>query len=371
MSSQALRSPLIDVLKGLACATIVWHHLAFYGPMSDVALPLFPDLMAWLYDHGRLAVQVFLVLGGFLAAGSLAPEGHARFDSAWALAGRRFVRLAIPYAAALAVALAAAALVRPWLDHPSVPGVPEWPQLLAHALLLQDVVGEEALSAGVWYVAIDFQLFVLAALLLAAVRRTGLPAAAQARLTRALVTGGVAASLLYFNRQPALDVWGVYFFGAYGLGMLARWTVRAPQPGWGLAGMALLAGAALALDFRSRIAVAALTALALVLLLRHAPAWPTGRLAGGLQRVGQMSYSVFLVHFSVCLVVNAVFAHLWPDDSVANALGMGLAFGLALAAGRVLYLRVERRTPSWTQALRWQAGMLGMGLLAFKASAFL
>ena len=60
------RAPLIDTLKGLACIAIVWHHLAFYGPMSDAAMPLFPGLMAWLYDHARLAVQVFLVLGGYL-----------------------------------------------------------------------------------------------------------------------------------------------------------------------------------------------------------------------------------------------------------------------------------------------------------------
>jgi hypothetical protein len=89
--------------------------------MSDVALPLAPNLIAWLYDHARLAVQVFLVLGGYLAASSLAPQGWVRFDSAAAQIGKRFVRLMIPLPAALAVAMAAAALVRPWLEHPSVP----------------------------------------------------------------------------------------------------------------------------------------------------------------------------------------------------------------------------------------------------------
>lgn len=29
----------IDALKGIACVLIVWHHLAFYGPMSDVIYP--------------------------------------------------------------------------------------------------------------------------------------------------------------------------------------------------------------------------------------------------------------------------------------------------------------------------------------------
>ncbi len=52
------------MVKAMACIAIVWHHLAFYGPMSDIAYPLAPVLMAWLYDHGRVAVQVFLVVGG-------------------------------------------------------------------------------------------------------------------------------------------------------------------------------------------------------------------------------------------------------------------------------------------------------------------
>ena len=152
------------MIKGMACATIVWHHLAFYGPMSDIAHPLAPALMAWLYDYGRMAVQVFLVLGGYLAAASLAPQGVARFDHAGTAIAKRFVRLVVPYAVALVLAVLVSALVRPWMDHHSVPDQPTFSQLLANALLLQDIVGAGALSAGVWYVAIDLQLY--AALLL-------------------------------------------------------------------------------------------------------------------------------------------------------------------------------------------------------------
>jgi len=76
----AQRLPGVDGLKGGACVLIVWHHLAFYGPMSDVVHAAAPWLMNWLYTYGRMAVQVFLVIGGFLAACSLAPEGKARFQ---------------------------------------------------------------------------------------------------------------------------------------------------------------------------------------------------------------------------------------------------------------------------------------------------
>ncbi|MNL62797.1 hypothetical protein D3C87_1868540 [compost metagenome] len=51
-----------------------------------------------------------------------------------------------------------------------------------------------------------------------------------------------------------------------------------------------------------------------------------------------------------------------------NAIGMLLAFVLSLAAGRWLYLRVEQHVPSWSTALRWQAGLVGTGLLVTLSS---
>ena len=367
MSSPSSRTPLIDMVKGLACMVIVWHHLAFYGPMSDIAQPLAPQLMTWLYDYGRMAVQVFLVLGGYLAAASLAPQGVARFDQAGLTIARRFVRLVVPYAVALLLTVVAAAMVRPFMDHASVPDEPTLAQLLANALLLQDIVGESALSAGVWYVAIDFQLFALTVLLWAGVRALPGDWARRhaARLGQGAVVLGAAASLWGFNRLPELDMWAVYFFGAYALGMLACWAVRAPRA-WGWLGVIVaLGGVALAIEPRGRIAVALATALFVVVALRGGGLQSGGgaALLAPLARLGQMSYSIFLVHFAVCLLVNAVVSGLWPASPVVNALGMVLAFALSLAAGRQLYLRVERHVPSWTTAVRWQVGLVGAGML--------
>jgi peptidoglycan/LPS O-acetylase OafA/YrhL len=179
------------------------------------------------------------------------------------------------------------------------------------------------------------------------------------------VVAGVAGSLWLFNRVAGLDMWAMYFFGAYGLGMMAYWAVRSARPlgasAW-VGAMALLGGAALVIDFRGRIAVALVTALCLVAALRSERLRAWGGWAP-LVRLGQMSYSVFLVHFAVCLLVNAVVSHLWPTAPWPNALGMVLAFGLSLAAGQQLYLRVEQHVPSWSTALRWQAGLVGAGLL--------
>lgn len=336
----------IDTLKGIACVLIVWHHLAFYGPMSDVVHTVVPGLTGWLYDYGRMAVQVFLVVGGFLAASSLAPEGSAAFTQPGRLMLHRYRRLVPPYLVALAVCVLVAALVRPWFAHPSVPAAPTWVQVVAHVLLLQDVLGQEALSAGVWYVAIDFQLFAISVMIFAFAHKLQQRwPQVPARLGVGLMLMLGAASLFFFNRHADLDVMALYFLGSYTLGMLAFWASRAASQAqraqWLLA-IALIGGAALLLDFRGRIALALLVALGLVWLQTSAvarqwrePLW--------LSKLGQISYSVFLIHFPVCLLVNAVVSFFWPTQLMANALGLLAAFLLSLLAGAALYRSVESR----------------------------
>ena len=369
------RNGLIDCAKGLACIAIVWHHLAFYGPMSEVAHPAIPEVLDWLYEYARMAVQVFLVLGGYLAAASLAPLGRAQFGAPWPKIGKRFVRLVVPYAVALVITIVVSAAIRPWFDHESVSADPDLWQLLAHALLLQNIVGEESLSAGVWYVSIDFQLFALTTLLFAAMRAAAAPLQRwwpwAATAAQVVVVAGVVASLYGFNRDADWDVWALYFFGAYGLGMMAFWAVQAEKRStalnWCLL-MAALVLSALELQWRDRIALAGVTALLLVVAMR----WQGSRQWQGiapLRWLGQISYSVFLIHFSVCLLVNAVETYFWPDSMLAAMLGMVLAFALSVAAGYLLYRKVERHVPSWHEALRWQAGLIGAGLLTTMLAA--
>jgi peptidoglycan/LPS O-acetylase OafA/YrhL len=311
MPSESSRLPLIDLLKAVAAQLIVWHHFAFYDPLSDIAYPCAPALFDWLYNHARIAVQVFLVTGGFLAARTLrarfAGTLHGYLDLLW----RRYLRLARPYW----IAVACAALLA--VDAPTVR------QLLAHAVFLQDILHQEALSAGVWYIAIDFQLFALLAFFFLLSPRFHLVLCALL----------AAASLFWFNRDPDLDIWAVYFFGSYAFGVLAeciaRQTRRAP---WVLALTALIA-ASLVVEYRPRILVAGLTALALASLGDNAPAWLAPRPVRFLARI---SYGVFLIHYPVYLCVGMLVARLAPASVEANVVGLFAAWALSLAAGTLL-----------------------------------
>ena len=363
----------IDALKGAACLLIIGHHLAAYGPMSDVVHVVAPGLIGWLYDDARMAVQVFLVVGGFLFAAAhsrqvaLAQPGHPAGPptNLARKVAHRFLRLAPAYWVALLVTVAVSAAVRPWFDHPSLPDTPSWLQAASHVFLLHDVLGQSALSAGIWYIAIDLQLYAVAVLLSGLSGHSGVSSVKVKRVLMGSTLVLTALSLWVFNRQSSLDITALYFFGAYGLGMLAFWTSQmssAKDQRFWLGLSTIVALLALSVEFRPRIALALTVALALVWLQQHRPLASAGaavRVLGidrfvriplaALAWVGKRSYSIFLIHFSVCLLFNAALARVFPGQLLPNVLGMLAAFGASVLAGTLLYQCVEvrvRRKPA-------------------------
>ncbi|MCE3606088.1 acyltransferase [Massilia sp. P8910] len=334
----------INLLKVIAAQLIVLHHLAFYGPMADYARPLMPDVIDWLGSFARIAVQVFLVIGGFLVAKSLFPKGQPGLINPLGTVWRRYAKLVPPFMVAMLCAVAASALANRWMTHNSISAPPDFLQLAAHALLLQGVLGYDSLSAGAWYVAIDFQLYAVVALL---VWLCGRFSGGRLRpwLMPAVIVIGISMSLLYFNRDPNWDDWAPYFFGSYGLGIMA-WLAsdptRRPRVVALLVAMIVLPTLiALALDFRLRIAVALAVACVLFLFGRARTGSYSHWGMAAINRLAQISYSVFLIHFPVCLVMNAAFAHFVPPEPHYQALGMLAAWAASLMAGAVFYRCVE------------------------------
>lgn len=369
-TSRSLPVPWVTWGKAGASQLIVWHHLVHYGPLAPQVEALAPELVNWLNTRALMAVQVFLVIAGFLAARSLWPQpGAARLTlSEWPQrVWQRYRRLAPPYLAAIVLAILCAALARVLMDDADTPSAPTLPQVLAHVLMLQDIVDLPALSAGVWYVAMDLQLFALMALLAALAGRSThapnsmAPPTAQSstgegvfsRLARALhmhmplilLVGAALASLCVFNLDPKGDIWAPYFFGAYALGVLAAWGANKSLPG-GRTSATLLIGAlliaGLALEWRLRIALAGVTALVLL--------WQPGRWALARSRLDPMghwlakiSYAVFLVHYPVSMAVNALVMEWWPTEVPAHVAGLVASWLLSLACGWLLWRTFEFR----------------------------
>ncbi|WP_418315191.1 acyltransferase family protein [Piscinibacter sakaiensis] len=357
------RLPVIDALKVIASQLIVLHHLAFYGPMSDHAAELMPALFDWFSQHARLAVQVFLVVGGFLAGQRLLPAA-----SAWASGQlllrllERYLRLMLPLVFALLLAIAAAQIARGWMVHDSVPDAPQLTQLLAHLLLAQDLVGEDALSAGVWYVAIAFQLhagllllLALPAALGAGLRgRFGASSLDPGRLLPWLMALFVVASAFHFNRDPAWDVAAPYFFAAYGLGVLLAWRSVGTGAGFAWWSAVALVAVALLVEWRDRLGLALLLAGGLWFWQARLATASGGRDAQRAASAGRTrferltsrlalsSYALFLVHFPVLLLVNAAFTRFVATDPWLQVIGVLLAWACSVIAGEYFFRWIER-----------------------------
>lgn len=327
----------IDAAKILASNLIVLHHFTAYGPLADALDLAAPRLTDWFFEYARMAVQVFLVIGGYFAASSLAPHGYSQRSHPLRSIAQRFVRLVLPLGAALLVTIASSAITRLWLQSDFVPAAPGLLQLLAHATLTYGVVGVEPLSIGIWYVAIDFQLFALMTALLWGGHR-------QAQ--RLVALAGLA-SLFYFNLQPDGDNWAPYFFGSYAMGAFAWWLGHSRHSGKLLMALAITGAAALAWSFRERIALAWVVAMVLGVArsrmsTEHLATLHRPKLQTWIRRGARSSYALFLTHFSVWLLANALWVNLgWVSVSALVCVTLG-AWVACLLVAMVFERYVER-----------------------------
>lgn len=357
------RMPFIDALKAVCCLLIVTHHLAIYGPMSDIAYPLIPALIDWLREYGRMAVQMFFVIAGFLVAAKCTPQGLSLVATPIRLIQQRYLRLIIPYLAALTLAIGCAALARMWMHHESIPAAPNVSQLLAHIFLMHNLLNQDVLSAGIWYVAIDFQLFVLTILLLWISNQVHHQYPSLYMLSLFLFISLTTSSLFFFNRDSYWDETALYFFGSYGLGILIYWaSISKHQILWFIVLIALIL-AALAIDFRSRTALAG-SVMVILGLAQYYGVLGSNRIPSYLTYIGRASYSIFLVHFPVSLVVNAAFFKFLPHQPAIHLFGLLVAIGASIVTGILLFNWLEARPVTNRTRILLSTGFIACGLLA-------
>ncbi|MES1213530.1 MAG: acyltransferase [Singulisphaera sp.] len=341
----APRLPLVDAVRAGLASIIAWHHFLLYGPLGEQLAAGEKSSTAWLLNY-RWVVPAFFVISGFVMSRGMMP-------ATWPLRHvgifvvRRYCRLGLPYLAAIGLAVLAAGIARPSLADDVLGHPPTLPQLAAPVLFLQDILGYQALSAGLWFVCIDFQLSLLLAGLLfvrdAVDGRRALRRETN-RGTFVLFALGwllALASLFYFNLVATNDVWATYYFGYFFLGMLLFDSMVRPDRPKQFAGYLAAIGAALWYAWRWRLMVAALSGAGLYLADRTGliARWPRSRVVAYL---GRTSYSLFLVHYPVLLVVEACWVRFHWTTTRGSLCGLATAYLASLLVADVFYRWVER-----------------------------
>jgi peptidoglycan/LPS O-acetylase OafA/YrhL len=320
----------LDGLRGLAALFVVLHH-SFLLSFPGFPVNTGPFWLGWLL-YGHFAVAVFITLSGFSLGISPARKG-------WVLGGkarfaqRRAWRILPPYWAALVFSLIVAWAVVPQPD--SAP--PNGKSVAVYGLLLQDIVGSPSPNGAFWSIAVEAQLYLVFPLLLLLLRRY------NGAVMLATVTVAVAAVGLLSPHSSLVDKLmrlTPQFAVLFAIGLLAAGIVRAGERirrlplGW-LAGLAVapvlaliaVRGSAWTVGHFFWVDLAAAPAIALLLAAvateRPAPlVWLLD--TGPVRSLGSFSYSLYLVHAPIVLVVAV--------KVVQPSLGTGLgAFGLTLA----------------------------------------
>jgi peptidoglycan/LPS O-acetylase OafA/YrhL len=336
------RSLLIDVLKVLASQVIVWHHLSLYSPMADALAQAWPWLLDGIQEYGRLAVQPFLVIGGYLAARGVE---KVTAGQAWRVVWQRYLRLMPPFGLALLLVL-----LSTWAMAPVVydeDWVSRWPtigQFAAHIFLIHDLLGVPALSAGAWYVAIDLQLFVGLTFLALLTRSVGAGPAqrlADSALPVALATLS-CLSITVFSRHDDLDVWAIYFLGSYGLGALVEWSRENKRARWCLVATIVWLLVDVAIEPRARPLVALVTAIALLRWASLNVSIWRNRMVQAIAWGSDVSYGVFVAHFAVIIVASGLWQLGGYDGTSVALAACVLTWMVAVGVGAMV-----QRLGSW------------------------
>jgi peptidoglycan/LPS O-acetylase OafA/YrhL len=188
-------------------------------------------------------------------------------------------------------------------------------------------------------VAIDFQLYVLLIALCHALQSE------NHRRLSVVVALLCMASMWQFNRVDELDMWAIYFFAAYGLGVLAAWAKRSAFETQVFWLTALLALGALWVEYRTRLTLAVVTAVWLVIKPKGTVNWtPIKRVV---HRLSNSAYVLFLTHFGIIVL----FSDMWNksrfyDPDMAFAL-TGFAWLCCVGMGLFLHEKVEVPLHHW------------------------
>lgn len=334
------RLPFIIALRAVASLIILWHHFALYPPLRGWAAPIAGQVLDWFEVHAR-ATQVFFVIGGYVLARSLS---HRQWDlrQVGTFVAQRYCRLGLPYLAVVALIIPIYLLAGDTLPESVVGSPASLPQVLAHLFFVQDLLEYEQLSAGLWFVCINFQL----GLMYVAMLWLRDVFAASRNKKGPDVVGWIGwalsiYSLFYFNLNAEMDGWGLYFFPYFFTGIIIHRSLAGGRGKLEFWLYEAVLAVAMVFEWRWRLASALVVGL-LLFVADHAGwgyYWPRGRIVAWL---GKVSYSLFLVHFPVLVLVSTLWVHLeWTSPELALS-GLGFSFALSLLAAALFHRWIEQ-----------------------------
>lgn len=297
----------IDGLRGVAAvAVVIFHYHHFYladyadrGNMPSVQSFPWHTIFGVFYEYGSTAVQLFWVISGFVFAHVYIDRG-AKFRNFFVA---RFARLYPLHFATLIIVAGVQLVSVAWVGHWQVYGNND---LRHFGLQLVMSSNWTTLSRGlsfngpIWSVSLEFVAYGLFLIALPMLRRFGLIAAVV-----------LAAVMWWLGLHEALDIPGIrrgaficagYFFLGNCVYLVMRQAGARQGASLALISIAILvvgcsfwSGTEHLMEASASVAVVGVVALADIMWRGPTILW--------LKRLGDMSYSIYLIHVPLQMVI--------------------------------------------------------------------
>ncbi len=349
-ASQGARVEWVDAMRGLAALAVVLFHVrvvlwaGWHEIVASDAYSAFDRAIAWLslpLSFGGTTVMLFFILSGFAIHYPYAAPGRACALRPFAI--RRWFRIYPPYAAAVLLTIAAEQAVARLGGAPTSP-VARAAMSLAMVQTYAPPGAQLAGNPSLWSLPVEMELYLVYPVVLWARRAFGLR---NVLVATGLVSGCAAAWLLTGATWPMGNFAKYWILWVSGAALAERYR-EGRLPPWRRSHAAALA-AALALAIGAR-AVALPFGFEhflwggvywLVVLWGLTRPSPLARLAAPVRWavlfLGDISYSLYLVHFPVLLVLGAAWVAAF-DHKPSN-----LFVALAATAAPIVVAAVWRR----------------------------
>lgn len=319
----------LDCLRGIAAFAVLWFHL------TNGNVGFLPQgMLKSSGTYGWLGVEVFFVISGFILPYALQRAGYRPADY-FRFVWKRILRLDPPYLACIAIVIALnfASTLAPGFRGP--PFQFDLKQVLLHLGYLNAFFGHDWVNVVFWTLAIEFQFYLLIALLFPLVSHPLL-------MVRVGVCSGlVAAAFLLPSGNLVFHYLLLFLFGIWAFqikaGLLPGTSLQAS--GWAL----LSVGCYLTQGLQP-----ACAGVVTGLLIVHA------RLkARPLLFLGQISYSLYLLHVPIGgRVINL--GSRFADGPMEKVAVLALAVVASLGAAFLFHRWVELPAQRWSAAVRYQ-----------------
>jgi peptidoglycan/LPS O-acetylase OafA/YrhL len=321
---------IVGALRGFAALAVCWFHFT-YGQTH---------WLKWSGQYGWLGVHTFFVISGFIIPYSLYQYRYTIRDY-FRFLGKRLARLHPPYLASIVVVVVLYLAVSAAFPHAGIPPLDlSFRQFAYHFFYLNDFVGRDWLNVAYWTLSIELQWYLLLGVTFPLLcNRNWLFQIAGAML---MLIGYrlVPSQHIIFHSVPIFLI-GVFVF-QYRLGLSSAWRM-------------LLSIAAMFALMKTPIGMpVAIVSSCTGLLIAFATLenrW--------CNRLGEISYSLYLLHIPVGLNVLSFLSRLPYSGSYLVVIDLAVVV-VCLYASWLFYRWIESPSQRWSSAIKMKPAKKGV-----------